>query len=244
MLSINKKFSSPNLTLDDWTLINNISYAYDSWALENDHTNHIKNYSLINSSLTDFLNDEHQVYRNLIEFFKQIPHFKKIHIEDQILLIKCNITNLVHIHHVLKDHFEENPSIGLYMSKWVNSNFHHQMSSTRKKLNYFIQHPIVLKISLIVLIFIINLSRLPYEQLSFEFIDKNLLLENQNYFLTLLWKYLNIIYNEKDAIKAIQCIVFQYLRYQLLMNEMETIIINKYHSDQFHPLTKSVLRLT
>lgn len=243
MFSMDKSFCSSNLTLDDWSLINNISHAYDIWALDGE-TNPINNYSLTNSLLKDFLNDEHQVYSNLVQFFKQIPHFKQIDVEDQVLLIKCNITHLVHIHHVLKDQFVENPQIGLYMSKWINEDFHQQMSKTRHSLNYFIRHPIILKISLVVFIFIINLSRLPFEQLSFELIDKNLLIENQNIFITLLWKYLNVIYNENDAIKATQCIVFQFLRYQLLMNEMETIINRQYHPDQFHPLTKSVLRLT
>jgi hypothetical protein len=92
--------------------------------------------------------------------------------------------------------------------------------------------------------FVINLSRLPYHQLSFQLIEKNLLNEHQNYYITLLWKYLNVIFIEPDAIKAIQRIVFQFLRYQLLMSEMETIIIKQNKLDQFHPLTKSVLRLT
>jgi len=240
---MNRNFCSPNLTLDDWSLINNLSHAYDIWALAYD-TNHINNYSLVNSSLIEFLNDEQQVYRNLIEFFKQIPHFKQIDLEDQILLIKCNITHLVHIHHVLKDHFQENPKIGLHMSKWISPDFHRQMSKTRHALDYFYQHPIVLKIALVTFMFIINLSRLPYEQLSFQFINKHLLIENQNFFITLLWKYLNVIYNEKDAIRATQCLVFQFLRYQVLMYEMENIIIKQNNPDQFHPLTKSILRLT
>jgi hypothetical protein len=63
-------------------------------------------------------------------------------------------------------------------------------------------------------------------------------------FITLLWKYLNIIYNKKDAIRAIQSLVFQFLRYQLLMYQMETIIFKQNNPDEFHPLTKSVLRLT
>jgi hypothetical protein len=238
----NNNDSSSNLTLNEWFLINNLSHTYDNWALANE-TDYIKNYSLNDTSLTDFLNDEQNVYRNLILFFKQIPQFKQINIEDQILLIKCNITHLVHIHHVLKDRFHEDPKIGFHMSKWINSDFHQQMSKNRHLLDYFVQHPIVLKLSLVTFIFIINLSRLPYEQLSIQLNNQKLLIKNQDFFITLLWKYLNVIYNEKDAIKATQLIVFQYLRYQLLMEQMETIIIKQNNTNQFHPLTKSVLRL-
>jgi hypothetical protein len=234
----NNSSSSSNLTLDEWSLINNVSHTYDNWALAN-QTNHLEN----DLSLTDFLNGEQNVYQNLIEFFKKIPQFKQIDIKDQILLIKCNITHLVHVHHVLKDHFKEDPQIGLHMSRWINSDFHQQMSKNRHSLDYFIQHPIVLKLSLVTFIFIINLSRLPYEQLSIQLNNQKLLIKNQDFFITLLWKYLNVIYNEKDAIKATQLIVFQYLRYQLLMEQMETIIIKQNNTNQFHPLTKSVLRL-
>jgi hypothetical protein len=148
------------------------------------------------------------------------------------------------MHHVLKDDFQENPKIGLLMSKWISPDFHRRMSKTRHSLDFFLKHPTVLKISLVTLMFIINLSRLPFQQLSFELIDRPLLIENQNFFITLLWKYLNVIYNEQDAIKALQCIIFQFLRYQLLMDEMENIVVKQNNPEEFHPLTKSVLRLT
>jgi hypothetical protein len=118
------------------------------------------------------------------------------------------------------------------------------MSKNRHSLDFFLKHPTVLKISLVTLMFIINLSRLPFQQLSFQLIDRPLLIENQNFFITLLWKYLNVIYNEQDAIKALQCIIFQFLRYQLLMDEMENIVVKQNNPEEFHPLTKSVLRLT
>ncbi|CAF3365919.1 unnamed protein product [Rotaria sp. Silwood2] len=234
---------SSKLTLNDWSLINNIKDAYDTSTLDCD-TIRINNYSLVDSTLKDFLNDEQQMFRSLIQFYKKIPHFKQINLEDQIILIKCNITHLIHIHHVLKDNFVESPTSGLYMSKWISPDFHQQMSKTRHSLDYFIQYPMVLKIVLVAFMFIINLSRLPYNQLSIQLIDKNLIIQHQHFFITLLWKYLNVIYKEKDAIHAIQFIVFQFLRYQLLMSEMESIILDQFNSDQFHPLIKSVLRLT
>ena len=68
VIQMNTFFSCRSLTLDDWSLINNITNAYDTWGLDCD-TSHINNYSLTDSSLTDFLNDEQQMYRSLIEFF-------------------------------------------------------------------------------------------------------------------------------------------------------------------------------
>ncbi|CAF4778265.1 unnamed protein product [Rotaria sp. Silwood1] len=222
---MNKNSSSSNLTSDEWSLINNIKDAYDLSTLDCD-TTHINNYSLIDSTLKDFLNDEQQMFK-----------------KDQIILIKCNITHLIHIHHVLKDNFVEGAKLGIYMSKWINPDFHRQMSKTRHSLDFFIQYPMALKIALVTFMFISNLSRLPYNQLSIQLIDKNLINQHQNFFTTLLWKYLNVIYKEKDAIRAIELIIFQFLRYQLLMSEMDNIILNQFNPDQFHPLIRSVLRL-
>ncbi|CAF1133198.1 unnamed protein product [Adineta steineri] len=241
-MPMSTNFSSLDLTLDDWSLINNITHAYDICGLNYDKTR-INNYSLTDSTLTDFLNDEQQMYRSLILFYNQIPGFKQLNIEDKILLIKCNITHLIHLHHILKDNFIENPKIGLHMSKWIDSDFHKQMSKTRHSYDYFIEYPIVLKLALIPLMLTINLSRLPFDQLSLELNDKNLIIQYQSLYITLLWKYLNVIYDEKDAIKAVQILIFQLLRYQLLMYEMENIIKKQTNSNQFNPLTKSVLRL-
>ena len=215
---------------------------YDLYALHNNDSIQIS--SLNSSSLTHFLNTEERIYKNLIEFFKQIHHFKQINLEDQILLIKCNITNLVHIHHVLKDNFIENPQIGFHMSQWIDIQFHQKMSKNRRKLNSFIQHPLILKISLIIFLFSINLSRLPSKQVHSQLKNPKEILDNQNYFLHLLIKYLNMISNETHSNQAIQILVFQYLQYQLLMDQLENFISKHLIKEQFYPLTRSVLRLT
>ncbi|CAF3818447.1 unnamed protein product [Rotaria sordida] len=243
IFTMNKNFYSSNLTFDDWSLINNIKHAYDTSIFDYD-TILINNSSLIDSTLKDFINDKQQIFRSLIQFYKKIPHFKQINLEDQILLIKCNISHLIHIHYILKDNFIENSNIDLYLNKWINSNLYQQMSKIHYSFNCFIQYPIVLIIVLVAFMFIINLSRLPDYQLSLQLIDRHLISEHHNFFITLLWKYLNVIYDKKDAIQAIEFIVFQFLRYQLLIYEMGSIILNQINPDQFHPLMKSVLCLT
>lgn len=235
--------NSCELTSTDWSLIHHLSEIYDKRLFELKRTS-LEKYSSETSTIIDFLNDEESVYRNLIEFYKQIPLFQNLHLDDQILLIKSNLTHLVHLHHILKDHFQENAQMGHLMSEWINLDFHKQMSKNRRSLDYFIEHPLVLKISLVMLIFIINLSQSPSKELSIDFLDRRSIIKNQNLLITLLWKYLHRIYDEKHAIKGIQLIVFQYLRYQSLIEDMEMIVSNKFHSNQFHPLTKSVLHLS
>ena len=234
---------SPKLTVDHSPLINNINHSYDQWALQCD-TEKMNYYSLERTSLVRFLNDEQQIFASLIEFFKQIPEFRSIIVKDQILLIKCNLTHLVHIHHVLKDRFVENPHIGQLMSRWISPSFNSRLSRIRNFYDYFLEHPIILKLSLVVLIFTINLSRLPEEDLRNEFADRKALIGFQEMYATLLWNYLNVVFDKRRAVQSLSLVVFQYLRYQQLMNEMDLFIGEHFHPDQFHPLTKSVFRLT
>ena len=231
------------LNIEDYSIINNVSQSYDQWALQCD-TEHIKYYSLERHSLVHFLNDEQQMYRSLIDFYKQIPEFRRVSVDDQILLIKCNMTHLIHVHHVLKDQFTENTHIGHLMSRWISPPFHQRMSRTRRLYDYFLEHPIVLKLSLVVMMFTINLSRLPDDDLSCELTNRRSLMKSQDMYVTLLWNYLTVVFDATTAVQSMVVLVSQYLRYQQLMAEMESFIFEHFHPCQFHPLTKSVLRLS
>ncbi len=79
-------------------------------------------------------------------------------VKDRVLLIKFNLLRIVHLHCILIYQFEENPFIGVYMSKWVNPDFHRRMSRTHGYFNRFKEHPLVVKLALIVFIFSTNLS--------------------------------------------------------------------------------------
>ncbi|CAF1328938.1 unnamed protein product [Adineta ricciae] len=240
---MNSSDSSLHLTSHEWLLINRIIEAYDAQIIQCDK-DRFTHYSLSHTKLIDFLNDEHDMYRTLIQFYKQIEEFRQINIEDRILLIKCNLTHLIHIHHVLRDNFIENSKIGLHMSQWISPSFHAQMSQARHRYDYFIKYPSVLKLALSSLIFTINLSRLSPKQSTLTLTDYKLIVQHQYYYVTLLWKYLNVTCGEKYAIKAVEILVFQYLRYQLLMEHMEDVIIHDRNPTEYCPLTKSVLCLT
>lgn len=241
--SINNRITLTELTIDEHSLINNLHHSYDR-TLSNCFRPNIQNYSVQRSSLVDFLNDEKEMYRSLIDFYKQIPQFRRIDLEDQILLIKCNLTHLIHLHHVLKDQFHEPNQMDPLMSQWIDPTFHQQMSKTRGNYNYFSTKPILLKLILVVFIFTMNASRLTDFDLNNDFLHPEILLENQHFFVNLFIKYLTMISDENQVQKSIQIFVFQYLRYQTLMNQMDSFVYQTCQHEQFHPLSKSVLRLT
>ena len=63
-------------------------------------------------------------------------------------------------------------------------------------------------------------------------------------YVTLLWNYLNSVFDERSAVRSMSSLIFQYLRYQHIINEMDLFIGEHFHREQFRPLMKSVLRLT
>jgi len=232
-----------NLSNDDTILLNNIQNAYKYGADQAD-CSHISRYTS-SSSLSQFLNDETINHQSLIYFYKHISEFKQFDLADQILLIKCNLIDLIHLHHIVIQNFHELPQMGEHMSKWISGDFHQQMSRTRQRFDCFMKYPIVLQITLIVFVFSINLSTPKGSSQFMDYKNKRKLIENQNFYISVLWRYLNYLFGEYEAIKSMQIIVTQILRYQNLMNIMdECLRKNNAHKDIFDPLMQSVFGLT
>ncbi|CAF4202347.1 unnamed protein product, partial [Rotaria sordida] len=226
---------------DDRILLNNINNAYESVVDKND-CSFINKYTS-STSFTQFINDERIVHETLIKFLKLIPEFKQLDIHDQILLIKSNFINIIHLHRILIENFQDCPNIGKHMSKWIDKDFHNQMARTRQYFYRFINYPILLKLTLIVFIFSINLSASCNNNQTYDYNNKRILYEFQNYYITILWRYLNYLFNEKQAIRAMETIVTQILRYQLLMVIMENSIRQSPDCNQFHSLMQSIFGL-
>jgi hypothetical protein len=91
---------------------------------------------------TWLLNDESIMHASLIRFYKSIDDFKQFDIEDQVLLVKCNLINIIHLHHIIIQNFQDNPLIGQHMSKWIDEDFHNQMSRTRRYFYRFMKYPL------------------------------------------------------------------------------------------------------
>ena len=184
------------------------------------------------------------MHQSLILFFKNLPEFHQLDLTDQMLLVKCNLVDVIHLHHIVVQNFQEVPQIGALMSRWVGADFHQSMSRTRARFDCFVNCPLVIKLTMIVLIFSVNLSIPRGTDRYVEYRDKQQIYRHQNFFVALLWKYLNHVLDEKQAIRSVQLIVTQILRYQTLMNTMGDIISRQVEEDSLNPLMQSVLQMT
>jgi hypothetical protein len=155
------------------------------------------------------------------------------------------MVDLIHLHHIITQNFQELPQMAEHMSHWVGPNFHEQMSRTRSRFDCFMKYPLVLKISLIVFVFSINLSTPRGSSQFSNYTNKKKLCQNQNYYLEILWRYLVYLFGETEAIRSMQVIVMQILRYQTLMNTMdEALRAKNAHQNIFDPLMQSIFGLT
>jgi len=184
------------------------------------------------------------MHGSLIWYYKSIPDFKQLDLDDQVLLIKCNLINIIHLHHIIVQNFQDDSKIGEHMSKWINPDFHRQMAKTRRYFYRFTQYPLLLKLTLIVFMFSITLS-IPDGSSQFdEYKNRKRLYECQNHYTTILWRYLTHLFEEKEAIHAMEIIVTQILRYQNLMMIMKCVVRNGSNHDILHALMQSIFGLS
>ena len=184
------------------------------------------------------------MHGSLIWYYKSIPDFKQLHLDDQVLLIKCNLLNIIHLHHIIVQNFQDDPKIGEHMSKWIDPDFHRQMAETRRYFYRFTKYPLLLKLTLIVFIFTMNLSMPDGSSQYDQYQNRAQLNECQDRYTTLLWNYLTHLFDEKDAIRAMEIIVTQILRYQQLMVIMRQFVRHGSKHDVLHSLMQSIFGLT
>ena len=204
---------------------------------------HINRYTS-SSLIGDFVNDESKMHQSLIYYYKNVPQFQEFQVNEQILLIKCNLIDVIHLHHIIVQNFRENPRIGPQMAKWIGEDFHHHMSRTRAGFDRFTNYPLVIKLALIVFIFSMNLSMPGMTDQCHDEQEKMKIFHHQNFYVSILWRYLNYLFKEEEATRSMQIIVMQVLRYQTLMCRFEEAITQSNAPNTFDPLMRSIFRLT
>jgi len=193
--------------------------------------------------LIEFINSESNMHQSLISFYKSIPEFNKLDLEDRVLLIKFNLVKIAHLHSTLTLKFQDIPWIGVYMSKWISADFHNRMFRTRRCFDRFIEHPLILKLALIVFIFSINLSTPCGTESSDDYTNKISIREIQDFYTTVLWRYLNSVYKEKEAIRSLEIIMTKILHFQKLMVILEKYIERERSHNIVNELELSLFRL-
>jgi len=142
----------------------------------------------------------------------------------------------MNLHYILIQNFQEDPQIGVFMSKWIGEDFHHQMSRTRQYFYRFMQHPLILKLALVIFIFSIHETD--------DYRNKINVLRIQDFYTALLWRYLNYLFEETEAIRSMTIISTQILHFQSLMTFVAKRIKKETEDNICDEFMQSIFRLT
>ncbi|CAF1586626.1 unnamed protein product, partial [Didymodactylos carnosus] len=230
------------LSQDDRCQLNNVIVCYERESKANTQ----KYLNFLNSRMTlhDFVNNECGIYTAFISYFKSIPEFHQLYIEDQITLIRCNLRLLMPLGYLELNNFVEHPIPNDIMLPIHGKAFHTKMTNINKKFVIFVYNSTVIKLVLIILLFstsLLTMDSMRLMNISIQNIKQ--LYESQNFYTELLWKYMLHTYGEPESIMMFNLIISQCLNLQNLTIERDEQLRKKTEFSTIVPLMQSVLQI-
>lgn len=241
------------LSIDDWTLITNIRNAYDQYCVQKFHQSHeiiplippiqphrsrLKIHRLI---------ELHYKYVMIIaSFLRRILQFEILPMStgNSQLMVKDNIQHLfyVNVSELMKskilEHFpweHDRLAMQFFLSDEI---LHRAETLINNFQNLLPYDPLIMKLCLIVLALSSRISPVlrqeQYHSKDFEALPANLL-QSQNYYLTLLWKYVIYRLGYTDAVRFSVRFVQNFLNSQTLDGD---IIETVQHRNDFSQLVE------
>lgn len=192
----------------------------------------------------------------LLSFFKQIPEFNQLNIDDRITLIKNNLLTILGINCALSYNVETKEIIESDSDVASNVQFFpvlHGYNTCRRASKIFNSFLNIAKcdrkiIELILIILILT------KGFSITSNHNERILNNdssvyraQNYFTELLWKYMEIVHGYNKAIRLYSELIVHIISWQTIHNEMRNNILRTLSPediDDLVPIMKSVLCIT
>ncbi|CAF1282900.1 unnamed protein product [Adineta steineri] len=209
--------------------------------------------SMYSRTFIDVLNSHSVPVMRLLSFFKQIPEFDQLNIDDKVTIIKYNIPTVLSINRALsydpdthefiesssdvQDNIEFYPVLHDYntfkQSKKVFLSFLHLVKYDRK----------IIELALIVLIFTKGISITnPQDEKILN--DTMSVYRAHTYYTELLWKYMETVYGYEKAISLFSELINHIISLQTLQEEIQNNILRVLspdNTDELLPIIKSVL---
>ncbi|CAF3403868.1 unnamed protein product [Rotaria sp. Silwood1] len=194
--------SAQYLSSSDDVLLANIFNAYENTCMTAKKTRFQSFPAVQHTSVHEFFNEISHAFPVFIEYFKNIPEFNNIIVDDRIRLLKNHFCIIVNINEFLM-HPETSSNLVVTWTNLFGIDLTERLLKRNQLLESFVYDLIVLKLVLIVLVFSSSNSR------NIDQVDLDLICDNplsifavQNIYVELLWKYiLSRSPNEKDAVK-------------------------------------------
>ncbi|CAF4887240.1 unnamed protein product [Rotaria sp. Silwood1] len=202
------------------------------------------------------LNSQSVAVMRLLSFFKQIPEFIQLNVDDKVTLVKYNLTTILGINCALSYNTETGQIIESTSDVPVNMQFFpvlhgYKMCMQSGKIFRSFLHIAkydrkIIELILIILILTKSFSIINHsdEQI---FNDEMSIYRAQNYYTELLWKYMETTHGYKKAIDLFSQLIGHAISWQIIHEEMRNDIMRTLSPEDINellPIVKSLLRIS
>lgn len=192
----------------------------------------------------------------LLAFFKQLPEFNQLNINDKVTLVKYNLNTILGINCTLSYNTETNEIIEYDSDVAVNMQFFpvlhgYNICLRAGKIFYSLIQIAkydrkIIEMTLIILLLTKGLSITDDhdEQI---LIDESSVYRTQNYYLELLWKYIEIKYGYEKAISLFGELIVHVMSWQKIHEEMRKNILRTLSPEDITklvPIMQTILRIS
>ena len=191
----------------------------------------------------------------LLAFFKQIPEFSQLNVEDKMALTKYNLMTLLIFNCALAFNINTKQiqetdtdvpwNISMIRANHGNETFIQIKNIFESYVQIGQKNQRIIQLALIVLIFTKGLSTLDGE--SQPILNDNMAVYRaQNYYVELLWKYMETAHGFEQAFRIFSTLITRFLSWQVLENKLRNNvgqILSTTDEHELLPLMKSLLRV-
>ncbi|CAF1114000.1 unnamed protein product [Adineta steineri] len=214
------------------------------------------NPSIHTKTFVEVLNSRSVPVMRLLSYFKQIPEFDQLNVDDKVTLIKHNLITILGISRALSYKSDTHDVVESDSDVPLNTQFYrvlygyHICKQLHKIFHSFVQiaqyDRKIIELILIILILTKGFSITNYD-------DEQILNDNMsvyrahNYYTELLWKYMETIYGYKKAIDLFSQLILNAISWQQLQYHMRNDILKTLSPDdtkELLPIMKSILRIS
>ena len=198
-------------------------------------------------TLEKFLNASANIYMGLIHYFKLIPQFNQLTVNNRLSLIKSNLNQIFRIQStfsikiITPDLNDDSPVFSYLFPEEL----YLELRRTAIALTPFVYDSMLIKLYIIVLMFSTHLN-VQYDEHRTEIVEKDSIRNTfyaQNVYLDLLWRY--ILSRSDDYQQAVQ--MFVSLIGRTLDSQIVQIKVNEFvhstlpkHSQSLEPIIRAI----
>jgi hypothetical protein len=207
-------------------------------------------------TLIETLNSRSVSVMRLVVFFKQIPEFNQLNVDDKVTLIKYNLLTVFCINCVLSyrtenDQIMEAESDLPWNTQYAQILYGYNIYMQAKKIFASLSQIVkcdkkIMHLALITLVLIkgFSITVAPDEPI---LNDKMAVYRLQNYYTELLWKYMETIHGHEKAVQLFSKLIVDVISWQTIQEEMRNNIVRTLSPKdvaELLPVMKSLLRIS